>query len=169
MLLFKPYPRNKKRSAAIWLLEQIVKKKSTRITEFSDINYKQERSQINRRVYDVYTFQELSLLTKKYTQFDLRTALELLLQRKHIEIVNQNNSDLYDCSLQALWEGHAALIEETYNDEIETYRNDKYYSYSRWLLPIAAIVISIIALSRSIHKISYENNIQLQQPSPARK
>ena len=121
MLLFKPYPRNKKRSAAIWLLEQIVKKKSTRITEFSDINYKQERSQINRRVYDVYTFQELSLLTKKYTQFDLRTALELLLQRKHIEIVNQNNSDLYDCSLQALWEGHAALIEETYNDEIETF------------------------------------------------
>lgn len=137
MIFKKPY-RNLKREAAIWILNQLLNPK-IKVT-------KDDRGvPVNTRTYSSYEASELEA-KNVYRKEILRDAIEMLFKNGHISFAMENQKDIYQYTIRTNYEGESAIKDGFYEDEITTYNNDKYYSYFRWVLPIAAIIISILSL-----------------------
>jgi hypothetical protein len=161
--------RNDKRRAAIWLLEQLIKPLKGTITASVDSGI---LTPINKKTYSNYKFADL-IVQSKYSKEILREAADLLCDRQHIGIM-ENFNDLYDCTIWALAAGEIALNDDIYQEEINVYNSDKYYRLFRWVLPLAAITISILSIFISTCRKSQPQvhilpiQVQPKQPSSLR-
>lgn len=152
--------RNDKRKAAIWILEQITVPAKMNIAGMSD-PLSNKSIKTTKKRYDVFAFTDL-LSKSKYSKDVLRSAVDLLYNNAHIKYIQESETDIYDFSMQAFPAADEALKEEIYENEISTYKNDYYYSYSRWILPIAAILISLLSIYLTTCKKEPDNTIQIE-------
>ena len=149
--------RNKKRKAAIWILEEICKPGTYRIIGiYEPDNYQK----INEKYYDIYGLKSLTA-KNKYSQELLREAVDLLTIKEHIEIF-ENEKDIYDIRIRAFKNGEIALNEDVYQDEIDEYNSNTIFRWTRIWLPILAIVIALISLVVSIRNHNHSNLIPNQ-------
>ena len=140
--------RNQVRRAAIDILEVIIK--TPKWGKVKIVNPDKGEEKLKEILYKQYSLQGV----KKeigYQNTVLLDAAFLLKNNNHIDIL-KNENDEYDIGIIAFKSGEIALRERFYQDDISNYNSDKYYSYFRWVLPIMAILISIVSLYFSIKK-----------------
>lgn len=144
--------RNEKRKAAIWILKEICKPLTFRITGIREPDSYQE---INEKYYDIYELKNL-IAKNKYSRELLRDAADLLALNGHIDIF-ENIKDIYDIRIRVFKKGEIALDEDIYQDEIDEYRNNVIFRWTRIWLPILAIVIALISLVVSVCNYNHSN------------
>lgn len=145
--------RNQKRKAAIWILKEICKPRTFRITAIDEPDNYQK---INEKFYDTYELKDLSA-KNKYSLGLLRNAVDLLGIKGHITIF-ENEKDIYDIGIKALKSGEIALHEDIYQEDIDEYRSNMVFRWTRIWLPILAIVISLISLVFSTYNYIYNHS-----------
>lgn len=136
--------RNKKRKAAIWILEQICRPLKARATGLRNFEGANSYKEINEKYYDQYELKEL-INKQVFTRELLRDAADLLFINDHITIF-ENEKNIYDIGLKAYKKGEIALREDIYQDEIDQYNSDKKYLHLRWVLPTIALILTTITL-----------------------
>lgn len=139
-------PINQKRKAAIWILQEITKdlKHKYPISGIWDANG--EKKDVDPAPsYKIYKFKELQPLSS-FSKETFYYALCMLYEREHIKPYFGTGFDYNVIEFQCKLEGHTALHDCIYQNEISTYNNDRFYAGARWTLPIVAITISIISL-----------------------
>lgn len=147
--------RNKKRIAAVWVLKQLCNQPSITQQHQGDVI-------LNEKITSGFSYQELQKLIDK-NKFSKEILLEtayLLLSKKHIEIL-RNDNNIYEISLKGTEEGQFALNDDYYQDEIAQYKNDKIYSTVRWVMPVIAFLFAIITTGYSTcMNIGYSKQIE---------
>jgi hypothetical protein len=86
---------------------------------------------------------------RKYGADLLRDAADLLHRSQYIDLW-ENLNDRIDIEILALPEGEYAYKERVYDLEIIKDRNALIQSYTGWLLPLVAAILSILALARTM-------------------
>jgi len=133
--------RNDKRRTAIWILKQLCKPSKMTIT---GIQHPDRHEEINERHYDTISLKDL-ISQSNYSRELLRDAADLLFLNKHIDLF-ENQKDRFDIKIKAFKQGEFALREDFYQDQIDDYNSDKYYRNLRMIIPILALLISIVSL-----------------------
>lgn len=152
--------RNKKRLVAIWILEQLSITNRAHYVGQATVGTVVETPAYIRPP-DPLKVSEL-VKTNKYEAPLIYEASFFLMSRGYVEPVGMTNDDIANTSIKITDEGINALRDEIFEDEITNYNNDRYYSYSRWILPVLSILVSIVALWFSTCKKSSDKTIQVQ-------
>lgn len=144
--LFTP-PINQKRKAAIWILKYITNDVKQKFPVSAKIEANGDRQEIDPTPsYKRYYFKDLQPISG-FSKDTFKYAIDLLCERGHINPLYGQGRDYNIIELEGNEEGNAALHDRIYQNEINTYNNDRFFAFSRWILPIIAIVISIISIS----------------------
>jgi hypothetical protein len=100
--------------------------------------------------FDTFTTRQL-LGMENYTIEEINAAIRLLLTKEHIRASVIIEDQLHK-SLHATIEGQDAFFESYYLKEIQKDRLESIELYTRWLIPIISVSISIVALIFSLSK-----------------
>jgi hypothetical protein len=79
------------------------------------------------------------------TEEQITDAVHLLISNGHAIIIREENGTEISMTL----EGHVALRDGFYLKQYHSIIGDFNYNHSRWLLPLATLVLAIIALMRT--------------------
>lgn len=151
MNLFLP-PINQKRKAAIWILKYITNDVKHKYAVSAKIDTNGKRQDVDPTPsYKRYYFKDIQPISgfKKET---FKYAIDLLYERGHINPLYGEDKDYNIIEFEGNQKGNTALHDRVYEDEISNYNNDRFYASGRWVLPVIAIIISIVSICISTCK-----------------
>jgi len=146
--------RRKKRKAAHWILGQLVDNNSFVITN-------NEGRDVYKKEYAFISINELSRKTRKFPINIIRDAAHFLYKNEHITTLT-NLNDFNETQLKANINGEYAYRDSYYLMENRKDFNETIDSYTKWIIPLFSLIISILAIYFSTNTTQNTKNIPEQ-------